>query len=134
MYFLNNGFDQLKTVQQKKFAKDLHGLLVSYYRQRKESVKNKQKRLLGQHPQHVRYLLKATLFSLLTSNNYAKCVKRIQPAYEQIKQSLGGPSSKSFEEKRQTADVLAVIMMKMMLAQNLTVQCIEFWRLHFNHF
>ena len=50
---------------------------------RKESVKNKQKRLLGgQHPQHVRYLLKATVFSLLTSNNYAKCIKRLQPAYE----------------------------------------------------
>lgn len=27
--------------------KDVHGLLVAYYRQQKEAVKNKQKKLIG---------------------------------------------------------------------------------------
>jgi RecG-like helicase len=85
LYFLPNGFEQLKTVQQKKFSKDIHGLLVSYYRQKKENVKIKQKKLIAGQIQHFRYTMKETLYSMLTSNDYTKCINRIKPAYSQLK-------------------------------------------------
>lgn len=46
-YFLATGFDSLKTTMQKKFSKNVHDLVTAYYREKKESVKKKQKKLIG---------------------------------------------------------------------------------------
>jgi hypothetical protein len=61
--------------------KDIHGLLVSYYRQKKENVKIKQKKLIGGQIQHIRYTMKTGLYSVLTSNDYGKALKRFESAY-----------------------------------------------------
>jgi hypothetical protein len=47
IYFLQNGFESIKQANSKKFSKELHGLLVAYYRQKKEVIKNKQKKLIA---------------------------------------------------------------------------------------
>lgn len=78
--------------------------------------------------------MKSALYSLLTSNDYGKALKRIQMAYSQIKSSTVGSTSKTSEEKRQNADILAILILKMMLSSNLTYQFVEFFRLHFQHF
>jgi hypothetical protein len=47
LYFLLSGFDQLRSLQQaKKFSKTIHELCIAYYRQKKENVKNKIKKLI----------------------------------------------------------------------------------------
>jgi hypothetical protein len=47
-YFLSTGFTSLKTTttMSKKFAKNIHDLVVAYYHEKKENIKRKQKRLL----------------------------------------------------------------------------------------
>lgn len=45
-YFLTTGFEALKGGMQKKFSKNVNDLVVQYYREKKDSVKRKQKRLI----------------------------------------------------------------------------------------
>lgn len=45
-YFLSNGFEALKTGMMKKFVKNVHELVVSYYREKKNNIKRKQKKLI----------------------------------------------------------------------------------------
>lgn len=73
-YFLTNGFEGIKTQtgMLKKFSKNLHELVVAYYREKKQMVKRKQKKLIGGQIQHVRYSLKLGIYSLLTSHSYPK--------------------------------------------------------------
>lgn len=46
-YFLSNGFEALKTGMMKKFVKNVHELVVSYYREKKNNIKRKQKKLIS---------------------------------------------------------------------------------------
>jgi len=46
-YFLSNGFEALKTGMQKKFVKNVYELIVSYYREKKNNIKRKQRKLIG---------------------------------------------------------------------------------------
>ena len=46
-YFLNNGLTSLASTMSKKFAKNLDDLVISYYREKKDIVKKKEKKLLG---------------------------------------------------------------------------------------
>lgn len=55
VYFLPNGLEQLRNIQQKKFSKNVHELLVQYYRCKKDNLKIKLKRLIGGQIQFVRY-------------------------------------------------------------------------------
>jgi hypothetical protein len=48
------------------------------------------KKLIGGQIQFIRYSMKSALYSLLTSNDYGKALKRIQIAYSQIKSSTVG--------------------------------------------
>lgn len=52
---------------------------------KKENVKIKVKKLIVGQIQHVRYMMKSALYSLLTSNDYSKSIKRIQSAYTLLK-------------------------------------------------
>ena len=45
-YFLGEGLEKLKTGMAKKFAKDVNGLAVSYYREKKNKIKKKTARLI----------------------------------------------------------------------------------------
>ena len=49
-YFLSNGFEALKTGMQKKFVKNVYELIVSYYREKKNNIKRKQKKLINGQP------------------------------------------------------------------------------------
>ena len=49
-YFLSSGFEALKTSMQKKFVKNVYELIVSYYREKKNNIKRKQKKLIGGQP------------------------------------------------------------------------------------
>ncbi len=73
---------------QKKFAKNINDLLIQYYREKKDIVKRKQKKLLAGQIQHVRYWLKLGLYSLVTSCDYNKTIKRLQESYTILKQGM----------------------------------------------
>ena len=46
-YFTSEGLDKLKTSGLKTFSKNLHELVVAYYREKKQATKKKQKKLIG---------------------------------------------------------------------------------------
>lgn len=80
-YFLSNGLDPIRTTMAKKFSKLIHDLVTQYYREKKENIKRKKNRLLPGQTQHVRYLMKMALFSIITSCAYDKTIKRLIEAY-----------------------------------------------------
>ena len=80
-YFLSSGFEALKTGMMKKFVKNVHELVVSYYREKKNNIKRKQKKLIAGQPQHIRYQMHAALYSLVTSNDFAKSIEKLDSAY-----------------------------------------------------
>ena len=49
-YFLSNGFEALKTGMMKIFVKQVHELIVSYYRDKKNHIKKKQRKLIAGQP------------------------------------------------------------------------------------
>ena len=69
-YFLSNGFEALKTGMHKKFVKNVYEQIVSYYREKKNNIKRKEKKLIGGQPQHIRYQMHSALYSIITSNDY----------------------------------------------------------------
>jgi hypothetical protein len=73
--------EQLKTIYQKKFNKNVNELVVAYYREKKENIKKKIRKLISGQIQFIRYTMKSALYSLVTSNDYSKSIKRIQMAY-----------------------------------------------------
>ena len=84
-YFLQNGFEGLKTPgMMRKFVKSVHELIVSYYREKKNNIKRKQRRLLPNQMQFIRYGMNSALYSLITSNDYAKSIERLREAYNQL--------------------------------------------------
>ena len=80
-YFLSNGFEALKTTMMKKFVKNVHELVVSYYREKKTNIKRKQRKLIAGQPQHIRYVMHSALYSLITSNDYHKSIEKLNTAY-----------------------------------------------------
>jgi hypothetical protein len=95
-------------------------LVISYYREKKDIVKKKEKKLLGGQIQKVRYLMKMSLFSLITSRDYNKTIKRLLEAYGILKSTLmGGINTRvGLDERRENADILAVLILKMRLSSN----------------
>ena len=43
---MSNGFEALKTGMMKKFVKNVHELVVSYYREKKNNIKKKERKLV----------------------------------------------------------------------------------------
>ena len=84
-YFLSTGFDSLKTTMQKQFSKKVNDLVVSYYREKKENVKKKVKKLIVGQIQHIRYTVKQSLYSLITSCDYNKSTRKCEEAYKLLK-------------------------------------------------
>lgn len=116
-YFLL-GLDSLKcqTPMQKKFAKNIFELMIQYYREKKDIVKKKQKRLVTSLTHfHVRYKLKHSLYSLITSSDYNKTIKRLQEAYTELKSGQMPGGSAIQLERRENADLIAVLILKFLL-------------------
>lgn len=86
-YFLSNGFEALKTGMQKKFVKNVHELLVSYYREKKNNIKRKQKKLIVSQPPHIRYGMHMALYSLITANDFTKSIEKLDASYQLLKQT-----------------------------------------------
>lgn len=66
----------------KKFVKNVHELVVSYYREKKNNIKRKQKKLITGQLQHIRYGMNSALYSLITSNDFAKSIEKLDAAYQ----------------------------------------------------
>ena len=65
----------------RKFVKNVHELVVSYYREKKNNIKRKQRKLIANQSQHIRYGMNSALYSLITSNDYAKSIEKLVAAY-----------------------------------------------------
>ena len=64
--------------------------------------------------------MKMAIFSLITSQAYDKTIKRLEEAYFQIKNSImtGITNKSGVDEKRDNADILAILILKMRLNSN----------------
>ena len=63
---------------QKKFTSSVYDLIIKYYREKKDIVKRKQAKLIkGLTHFQVRLNLKRALYSLITSSDYNKTIKRL---------------------------------------------------------
>jgi len=134
-YFLSNGFEALKTGMQKKFVKNVHELIVAYYREKKSNIKKKQRKLIPGQVPHIRYGMHTAIYSVITSNDYAKSIERLSESYVLLKQSTAGVSHKhGSDEKRDNADILAMVILGMLLQSNQLAKFIEFHRSHFRFF
>lgn len=117
-YFLSTGLTSLTTTLQKKFPKNVYDLLIQYYRDKKEIVKKKQKRLLAGQTQHVRYFMKLALYSIITSQEYNKTISRLKESYEILKKGMTSGGNTSSFERRENADLIAVLIQKFILNSN----------------
>jgi methyltransferase-like protein len=87
-YFLSNGLDSFKqniNNYMKKFSKNVFDLILQYYREKKDVVKKKQRKLLVGQTQHIRYYMKHAFYSLITSNDYQKTIKKLKESYSILK-------------------------------------------------
>ncbi len=131
-YFLSTGFDSLKTTMQKQFSKKVNDLVVSYYREKKENVKKKVKKLIVGQIQHIRYTVKQSLYSLITSCDYNKSTRKCQEAYKLLKQQSASNSRGSGgDERRDNADIIAIVILKNLLMSNQLSKFLEFYKEHF---
>ena len=109
-FLLTSGFEGLKNIG-KKFVKNVNDLAFQYYREHKFNVKKKQKRLIKEQIENVKYSFKHGIYSALTksSQDYMTPVKYLREAYQQLKQSVGNSGARTtFEEKRENTDLISL--------------------------
>jgi hypothetical protein len=66
---LTSGFEGLKNLA-KKVAKNLSDLAHTYYREKKFAIKKKQKKLIKEQIENIRYSFKHGVYSSYTKNDY----------------------------------------------------------------
>ena len=76
----------------------------------------------------------SAIYSLITSNDFGKCIERLDQAYQQLKSMQIGTVSKLNDEKRDNADVCAMTILSLFLQSNQLGKFIEFYRNHFRYF
>lgn len=113
-YFLPNGLENLRNNKNRNFAKTIQDLVYQYYKEKKEVVKRKQQRRPPGSSQ-TRYYLKHTLYSLITSQNYEKCIKLLEECYTEIKRQTPTKKIASLIETRDNADIIALLQMQFTL-------------------
>lgn len=129
-YLLSTGFDGLRNLS-KKFAKNIQELCVTYYREKKGNIKRKQRRLVKEQIENVRYCLKHSLYSMLTRNDLSKSIKRAMEAYTTLKQGMISSAQKgSIEERRDNADIICLFILKMYMMAGDHQECIRLYRQH----
>ena len=133
-YFLSDlSTQQTRTQMQKKMESTIYDLMIKYYRETKDIVKRKQAKPVIKGLTHfqVRLNLKRALYSLITSSDYNKTIKRLQEAYLDLRsgQLPGGSAIQS--ERRENADLIAVLILKYLLNSSQRDKFLEFFRQHF---
>lgn len=78
----------------------------------------------------MRYFLKKGLYSLITSADYNKAVEKELQSYHTVKAMQGG-SRQSMNERRENADILAILILKAHLSSGQMQKFIDFFREHF---
>jgi hypothetical protein len=110
----------------------LSDLAHSYYREKKFAIKKKQKKLIKEQIENIRYSFKHGIYSSYTKPDYAKPLKYMKEAYNQLKQSMGISSSRTtLEEKRDNADLIMIKILQMYIANGNPQGFIENYRSHF---
>jgi SMC interacting uncharacterized protein involved in chromosome segregation len=81
-FLLTSGYDGLKNIA-KKFVKNINDLAFQYYRERKFNVKKKQKKLIKEQIENIRYSFKHGIYSAFTKSaaDYLTPVKYMREAY-----------------------------------------------------
>jgi hypothetical protein len=64
-FLLTSGFEGLKNIG-KKFVKNVNDLIFNYYRELKFNIKKKQKRLIKEQIENIKYGFKHGIYSALT--------------------------------------------------------------------
>ena len=129
-----NGFENLKTSFSKRFAKTINEQVIAYYREKKNNIKKKQKKLITGKTEHIRLNMKAAFHSLIIRNDYKKSIERLNSSYLQLKNTSVGQSFRALEEKRDNADILAFSILNMLILSEQLEKFIEFYRMHFSQF
>jgi hypothetical protein len=107
-FLLTQGFDSLKAIS-KKFVKNLNDLCFQYYRDRKFVIKKKQKKLIKEQIENIRYSFRHGIYSSFTKQDWSKPVKYLKESYTQLRQSIGNSGARtSFDEKRENADLITI--------------------------
>jgi hypothetical protein len=80
--------------------------------------------------------MKQAIYSLLTSNDYGKCMKKLKEAYDQLKSNnyVAATSRMAADERRDNADILALMYLHMCFRSNQTGEFKKFSRAHFFSF
>jgi len=122
-FLLTSGFEGLRNIA-KKFVKNINDLAFTYYRERKFDVKKKQKKLIKEQIENIRYSFKHGIYSAFTKQpaDYLTPIKYMREAYAQLRSSVGNSGARtSFEEKRDNADLITLKLSQMYISHgNLT--------------
>ena len=133
-FLLTAGMDGLKNIA-KKFVKNIHDLAFQYYRERKFNVKKKQKRLIKEQIENIRYSFKHGIFSSYTKLDFKVPVSYMKEAYNQLRLSIGNSGARTpFEEKRENADLMTIKICLMYISNDNYQGFIEQFRQHFFSF
>jgi TPP-dependent pyruvate/acetoin dehydrogenase alpha subunit len=81
-FLLTTGFEGLKNIA-KKFVKNVNDLAFTYYRERKFHIKKKQKKLIKEQIENIRYSFKHGIYSAFTKSpqDYMTPIKYLKEAY-----------------------------------------------------
>lgn len=133
---MTSGFDGLRNIA-KKFVKNINDLAFTYYRERKFNVKKKQKKLIKEQIENIRYSFKHGIYSAFTKppSDYLTPIKYLKEAYMQLRSSVGNSGARtSFDEKRENADLISLKLSQMFLSHGNFGGCLDQFRLHFYSF
>lgn len=114
------GFNSLKQggANNKEFITRVYNLSKQYYKDKKELVKRKTNKLVpGQTNHMIRYILKASLYGIVTNNSYEKTLLRLTEATNMLKQNMPSGQYQNFE-RRDNADFLLILVLKIYLDQD----------------
>lgn len=130
-FLLTSGFEGLRNIS-KKFVKNLNDLTFAYYKEKKMQVKKKQKKLVKEQMENIRYSFKHGFYSAFTKQAYDKPIKYMKDSYNQLRQLVGTSGVKnSFDEKRNNADLMAIKICQMLISNGNHQHFLDMYRQHF---
>ena len=76
--------------------------------------------------------MKSALYSLITSNDLNKSIQRLEESYSKLKNVM--QSKQTTDERRENADIIAIIILNLYLQSKQLPKFVEWFRLHFKNF
>jgi hypothetical protein len=101
------------------------------------NVKKKQKKLIKEQIENIRYSFKHGMYSSFTKPpaDYLAPIKYMKEAYAQLRSSVGNSGARtSFEEKRDNADIMSLKLSQMYLSHGNLSGFLDQFRTHFYTF